>query len=152
MYHDFTYEAVLATSLRAQWKLDDVLRADQELDFSRRFMPESLARSSAAPGLTADEQLILNQISANQYICMFGTVEEFVLPFLLDHARPLLQSDDFRIRALLNFASEEAKHIHLFKRFHEAFVRGFPVEHRDIGSAGGARPGGVEAPSARGRT
>ena len=133
MYHDFTYEAVLATSLRAQWKLDDVLRADQELDFSRRFMPESLARSSAAPGLTADEQLILNQISANQYICMFGTVEEFVLPFLLDHARPLLQSDDFRIRALLNFASEEAKHIHLFKRFHEAFVRGFPVEHQILG-------------------
>jgi hypothetical protein len=133
MYHDFTYEAVLGSSLRAQWDLDDVLRADQELDFSRRFMPESLARSSVAPGLTPDEQLILNQISANQYICMFGTVEEFILPFLLDHARPMLGEDDFRIRALLNFASEEAKHIHLFKRFHEAFVRGFPVEHEILG-------------------
>ena len=34
---------------------------------------------------------------------------------------------------LLNFASEEAKHIHLFKRYHAAFVRGFPVECEVIG-------------------
>ena len=34
---------------------------------------------------------------------------------------------------MLGFASEEAKHIHLFKRFHEAFVRGFPVECEMIG-------------------
>ena len=44
-----------------------------------------------------------------------------------------LRGDDWRIRALLNFAGEEAKHIHLFKRFHEAFVRGFPVECQVIG-------------------
>lgn len=132
MHHDFNYEAVLASSLKAQWNLDDVLPADRELDFSRKFMPEALA-GGAAPGLTPGEQLILNQITANQYICMFGTVEEFILPFLLDHARPLLNEDDFRIRALLNFASEEAKHIHLFKRFHEAWVRGFPVEHEILG-------------------
>ena len=47
MYHDFNYEATLASSLRAQWQLDDVLRDDQELDFSRNFMPESLARTAA---------------------------------------------------------------------------------------------------------
>ena len=35
MYHDFNYEATLASSLRAAWQLDDVLREDQELDFSR---------------------------------------------------------------------------------------------------------------------
>ena len=47
MYHDFNYEATLTSSLRAQWQLDDVLREDQELDFSRNFMPESLARTAA---------------------------------------------------------------------------------------------------------
>jgi hypothetical protein len=41
--------------------------------------------------------------------------------------------DDWRVRAILNFAGEEAKHIHLFKRFHDAFVRGFPVECQMIG-------------------
>ena len=133
MYHDFNYEATLASSLRAQWQLDDVLRADQDLDFSRNFMPESLSRTSAVTSLSPFEQRTLNQISAHQYLCIFGVVEEFILPFLLDHARPHLLNDDWRVRALLNFASEEAKHIHLFKRYHAAFVRGFPVECEMIG-------------------
>jgi hypothetical protein len=133
MYHDFNYEATLASSLRAQWQLDDVLREDQELDFSRRFMPESLARTGALETLTPSEQHILNQIAAHQYLSIFGIVEEFILPFLVDHARPHLLGDDWRVRALLNFATEEAKHIQLFKRFHNAFTRGFPVKCEVIG-------------------
>jgi hypothetical protein len=133
MYHDFNYEATLASSLRAQWQLDDVLRHDQELDFSRNFMPESLARTAELEQLSPFEQRILNQISAHQYLSIFGVVEEFILPFLLDHARPSFREDDWRIRAILNFAGEEAKHTHLFKRFHQAFVRGFPVECQVIG-------------------
>jgi hypothetical protein len=81
------------------------------------------------------EQRILNQISAHQYLSIFGIVEEAILPFVLDHARPLLSGDDWRVRALVNFAGEEAKHIHLFKRYHQAFVRGFPVECQVIGPA-----------------
>src|SRR3954469_2043508 len=133
MYHDFNYQATLASSLRAQWELDDVLRVGQQLDFSRNFMPESLARTAALEGLNPFEQRILNQISAHQYLSIFGVVEEFILPFLIDHARPHLLADAWQVRAILNFASEEAKHIHLFKRFHEAFVRGFPVECAVIG-------------------
>src|SRR5580765_7066577 len=133
MYHDFNYEATLASSLRAQWQLDDVLREDQDLDFTRNFMPESLARTAELTSLNPFEQRILNQISAHQYLSIFGVVEEFILPFVLDHARPHLLGDDWRVRAILNFAGEEAKHIHLFKRFHAAFVRGFPVECQVIG-------------------
>ena len=133
MYHDFNYEATLASSLRAQWQLDDVLRDDQDLDFSRNFMPESLARTAELTSLNPFEQRILNQISAHQYLSIFGIVEEFILPFLLDHARPHLLGDDWRVRAILNFAAEEAKHIQLFRRFNQAFVRGFPVECRIIG-------------------
>jgi len=133
MYHNFNYETTLASSLKAQWQLDDVLRTDQELDFSRNFMPESLARTSKVEGLNPFEQRLLNQISAHQYLSIFGIVEEFLLPFVLDHARPHLMDDDWRVRALLNFAGEEAKHIHLFKRYHAAFVRGFPVECQVIG-------------------
>src|SRR3954447_16251180 len=133
MYHDFSYEATLASSLRAQWQLDDVLRVDQDLDFSRRFMPESLGRTAAAIELSGDEQRVLNHITAHQYLSIFGIVEEFILPFVVDHARPHLLGDDWRVRAILNFAGEEAKHIQLFKRFHAAFVRGFPVECQMIG-------------------
>ena len=133
MYHDFNYQATLASSLRAAWQLDDVLREDQELDFTRHFLPESLARTAALGSLSPTEQRLLNQIAAHEYLRMFGIVEEFILPFLFDHARPALSGNDWRVRAIINFASEEAKHIHLFKRFHEAFERGFPVECKMIG-------------------
>ena len=133
MFHDFSYQATLASSLRAAWALDDVLREDQDLDFSMNFMPESLARTAELTSLSADEQRLLNQVAAHQYLGIFGIVEEFILPFLFDHARPALSGDDWRVRAIINFASEEAKHIHLFKRFHEAFKRGFPVECQLIG-------------------
>ena len=83
MYHDFNYQATLASSLRAAWQLDDVLREDQELDFSRNFMPESLARTAALGSLSGTEQRLLNQISAHQYLSIFGIVEEFILPFAL---------------------------------------------------------------------
>src|SRR6476619_6140483 len=108
MYHDFNYEATLASSLRAQWQLDDVLRADQDLDFSRNMMPESLARTAEIETLNPLEQRILNQISAHQYLSIFGIVEEFILPFVIDHSRTALHDDDdWRVRALLNFAGEE---------------------------------------------
>ena len=133
MYHDFTYQTTLASSLRGAWELDDVLREDQELDFTSHFMPEGLARTAELTSLTADEQRYLNQIAAHEYLGIFGIVEEFILPFLFDHARPALSGDDWRVRAIINFASEEAKHIHLFKRFHQAFKRSFPVECQMIG-------------------
>jgi hypothetical protein len=133
MYHDFNYEATLASSLRAAWQLDDVLGEDQELDFDRNFMPESLSRTAALETLTPAEQRVLNQIAGNTYLHIFGVVEEFILPFLMDHAREILRDDDYRVRALLNFAGEEAKHIQLFKRFATAFNRAFPVECEMIG-------------------
>lgn len=133
MYHDFTYEATLRSSLKAAWVLDDVLREDQDLDFSRNFMPDGLARTAALTSLSPQEQQTLNHISAHQYLTTFVIIEEFLLPFVLDHTRPHLHEDVHKVRALINFVGEEAKHIHLFQRFHRAFVHGFPVECRMIG-------------------
>jgi hypothetical protein len=52
---------------------------------------------------------------------------------VLDHVRPSLDEDDYRVRAFLQFASEEAKHIQLFKRFTEEFHKNFPTECAVIG-------------------
>lgn len=135
MYRDFNYEAVLTSSQRAAWQLDDVLGPFDQLDFGRNFMPEALARTAAAPGLDAVQRRTLNQIAGHTYLSLFGVIEEFILPFVLDHARPLLNGDDFRVRALLNFAGEEAKHIQLFRRFHAQFVDGFGTPCQVIGPA-----------------
>jgi hypothetical protein len=133
MFHDFTYPAILAASYRGAWQLDDVLPPEARLDFTRPFMPESLARTAAVDGLDAQQRLTLNHIRGHDYLSLFGLVEEFVLPFVLDHARSHLNGDDARVRAFLNFASEEAKHIELFRRFHTAFTAGFGHECGMIG-------------------
>lgn len=124
MYHDFSYPAVLSVGTRAAWQIDDILPAGATLDFTRPFMPEALAQVRTLPGLSGNEQRVLNQIRGHEYLSIFGLVEEFILPFVLDQVCENLVADD-RIRALLQFASEEAKHIQLFKRFESVFTAGF---------------------------
>ncbi|MFL6748439.1 MAG: diiron oxygenase [Sphingomicrobium sp.] len=126
MFHDFKYPAILAASNRAAWQIDDVIGPEATLDFSRPFMPENLARAEGLDMLSVEDKLTLNHIRAHEYLCMFGLVEEFILPFLMDHIRPSLpDANDVRVRALLQFAAEEAKHIQLFKRFRQLFVKSF---------------------------
>jgi hypothetical protein len=120
-----TFEETLKNSQRVNWTLDEVLPPGSRFDYTRRFLPESFARVDAIDFLTPDERRLLNQIRGHTYLRLFGLVEEFILPFVLDHARAELQPDDWRTRALLQFAGEEAKHIQLFKRFEETFVEGF---------------------------
>ena len=133
MFQAFHFKDVLESSIRGAWQIEDVLPDEAQLDFSRNFLPENLARTDAAPGLTRDQRRVLNQIRGHEYLTIFGLVEEFILPFVLDHARPQLNGDDERVRAFLNFAGEEAKHIHLFKLFHKRFTDAFGTACEVIG-------------------
>jgi hypothetical protein len=121
----YTYEGALTTAQKVNWKIDDIIGGNKRIDFSKPFMPESLAGVRTLDFLPKDERRTLNQIRGLGYLVMFGLVEEFILPFVLDHARPRLAGDDYRARALIQFASEEAKHIQLFKRFRDEFDAGF---------------------------
>lgn len=133
MLNSYSYEAALAASESIHWRVEDIIGGEKRLDFTRHFMPESLAQTESLSFLTNEEKRILNQIRGNAYLCIFGLVEEFILPFVLDHARPQLRGDDYRVRALLQFAGEEAKHIQLFKRFKQEFEDGFGTECQVIG-------------------
>lgn len=129
----YDYRDILAASEKARWTVDDLMGPSHSLDFSRPFLPESLARVEPLDFLTPEEKRTLNQVRGNAYLCIFGLVEEFILPFVLDHVRPHLAGDDDRVRALLQFAGEEAKHIQLFKRFREEFEKGFGTSCAVIG-------------------
>lgn len=135
MNHGFTYARALTASQKVNWRIEDIIGGDLRLDFSMPFMPESLARVNGLDFLDARARLTLNHIRANGYLYTFGLVEEFILPFVLDHARPMLAQDDTRTRALLGFASEEAKHIHLFRTFEREFEGGFGTPCDMIGPA-----------------
>jgi hypothetical protein len=133
MQHNYTYRSTLATAERIRWRVEEIIGEEKRLDFTKPFMPESLAQVERLSFLTPEERRTLNQIRGNAYLCIFGLVEEFILPFVLDQARPQVHSDEYRVRSLLQFASEEAKHIHLFRRFREEFERGFGTACQVIG-------------------
>ena len=133
MNQGYSYQSTLASSQAIPWRIEDIIGGEKRLDFSKPFMPETFARVKPLTFLNDEEKRTLNQIRGNAYLSIFGLVEEFILPFVLDHARPQLQGDDYRVRALLLFASEEAKHIQLFKRFRRDFEDGFGTECPVIG-------------------
>ncbi|HEX9004145.1 MAG TPA: hypothetical protein VGB07_29805 [Blastocatellia bacterium] len=129
----YSYQETLAASQKVNWRIEDIIGGDKRLGFKQSLMPESFARVEELSFLTSAEKLKLNQIRGFDYLCSFGLVEEFILPFVLDHARPKLQGDDYRVRAFLQFAAEEAKHIHLFKKFRAEFESGFGTDCLFIG-------------------
>jgi hypothetical protein len=125
MHQQYSYEEVLSASERFAWRVKDLIGGERKLDFSKPFLPDSLARSQELAFLDPEEQRVANQIRGLGYLYTFGMVEEFILPFVLDHVRPHLDEDDYQVRAFLSFASEEAKHIQLFRRFRQEFEAGF---------------------------
>src|SRR5262245_5226105 len=131
----YSYRETIVASNRINWRIEDIIGGDKKLDFNKPLMPESLARVEELSFLNGDEKRVLNQIRGHAYLSIFGLVEEFILPFVIDHARPQLAGDDYRVRALLQFAGEEAKHIQLFKRFKAEFEDGFGVACPVIGPA-----------------
>ncbi len=100
MAHGYTYQDTLATSEKITWRIEDIIGGSKSLDFAKPFMPEALARTQALGFLSPAEQRTLNQIRGHAYLSIFGLVEEFILPFLLDQTRPQLRKDDHETRAL----------------------------------------------------
>lgn len=129
----YGYKETIDVSHRVNWQIEDIIGGDKKLDFSKRFMPESLARVDQLSFLNDDEKRVLNQIRGNTYLSIFGIVEEFIVPFVLDHVRPSLDQGDYRAMAFLQFAGEEVKHIQLFKQFADEFKAGFATECKVIG-------------------
>jgi len=129
MTYQYSYKELLARAERVTWQVDDLIGGDKQLDFSKPFIPEGLARTEKLDFLNAEERRTLNQVRGHAYLSIFGLVEEFILPFVMDHARGFVHGDSYRERALLEFAGEEAKHIQLFRRFREEFVAGDLQSH-----------------------
>lgn len=133
MGYQYSFKDLLARAERVAWRVEDIIGGDKKLDFSKPFMPETFARTQQLDFLSKDARLVLNQIRGHAYLSIFGLVEEFILPFVLDHVRPLVNGADYEARAFLEFAIEEAKHIHLFHVFQDEFVRGSGLECQVIG-------------------
>ena len=81
----YGYRETIIASHRVNWQIEDIIGGDKKLDFSKRFMPESLARVEQLNFLNDEEKRVLNQIRGNTYLSIFVIVEEFIVPYVLDH-------------------------------------------------------------------
>ena len=122
--HTYTYGACLRTSLAKAWTVDDCFRG-RHFDFTKRFLPDTIAGVDTIDCLAQDEKRLLNQIRANSYCHLFGFVEEYIVPQVMDQARADVYGDETRLWSLLRFAEEEVKHQEMMRRAVEQFEQGF---------------------------
>lgn len=131
-----SYRSLLETSRRVNWRVEDLIGGEHQLDFSRPFLPETYARTAGLAFLSAPERLALNHIRAHGYLALFELVETFIVPFISAQADTAPKGEDpDRSAALWNFTEEENKHMRLFQCFREDFTTRFGTECAVIGPA-----------------
>jgi len=124
----YSYAECLQNSYKVNWRIDDVLGA-HEFDTGRRWLPARLSGADAASGLSAEDRIRLTHVEMGAYAHLFGYVEEFIAPKVLDLARDFAVDDREAFDALTNFAAEEVKHMNLFRQIRARVDRtlGFPL-------------------------
>jgi hypothetical protein len=128
-----TYQQVLETSKRANWRIDDLV--GERFDFSRCFLPETFVQAEALAWLTPGEKLLLNHIRSRGYLAMFELLEQVIVPFMSDQAKTAGGEDPYEAPALRNLVREENKHRELFRRCLADFDAEFGAECAVIGPA-----------------
>jgi hypothetical protein len=120
-----SYQKVWQDAQRVDWRVRDLINPTKPLDFTKPFLPESLVRTDDISCLNSAEKLALNHVRGCSYLHLFVLVEQFIIPTVLEQVKRLGFDDIFATQALLGFAEEEGKHIHLFQEFAIAFEQGF---------------------------
>jgi hypothetical protein len=117
--YDFTrgidYPAIVATSEKVAWAVDDVF-GGRRFDSWKRIVPDSWVGTNHLSFLGEYEQRKLNHARAFSYVHLFGNYEEFIPIHLTGLARQDWHAERAHLRALLRFGEEEMKHQQLFLR------------------------------------
>ena len=118
------YAKCVEVSKRIRWDIDrDVIRG-RHLDFNLKFLPDGLSMVERLPFLTAAEKRRFSQVQGRTYANMFGLVERFIGPKMLDVSRDHWMGDQAALEALIRFADEELKHQELFRRMETLAAEG----------------------------
>ena len=125
----YSYGACLDQAHRVNWKVKDVL-GTLAFDRARPWLPEALSGGPGIHCLNPEEKRRLTHVEMGAYAHLFGFVEAFIAPLMVDLAWEIQPQDDVAFQALTNFASEEVKHIHLFREIRQRVndTLGFPLD------------------------
>jgi hypothetical protein len=124
------YAKCIEVSKRVRWDIErDVIRGRQ-FDFSRKFLPDGISKVHELDFLGEDERRRLSQIQGRTYANMFGLVERFIGPKILEVSRDHWLGDQVKFEALVRFTDEELKHQELFRRIERMAAAGMPEGYR----------------------
>ena len=124
------YAKCVEVSKRLRWDIDRDVVKGREIDFTKKFLPDSLSNVSALPFLSPPEQRLLSQIQGRTYANMFGLVERFIGAKILEVSRDHCLGDQVAFEALVRFTDEELKHQELFRRIEAMIGNGMPAGYR----------------------
>jgi len=120
------YAKCVEVSKRVRWDIErDVIRS-RRFDFSKKFLPDGLSQVGRLDFLSADEQRFLSQIQGRTYANIFGLVERFIGPKILEVSREHWLGDQTAFEALVRFTDEELKHQDLFRRIERLAAEQMP--------------------------
>ncbi|MEE8421282.1 MAG: hypothetical protein V3S31_00735 [Dehalococcoidia bacterium] len=83
---EYTYATSLENAYRVNWRIEDVL-GDSQFDTSRPWLPSQLSGAAAISCLNDEEQMKLTHIEMGAYAHIFGFVEEFITPTMVNLAQ-----------------------------------------------------------------
>jgi hypothetical protein len=111
-----TYARSIEVSKRVRFDIErDVIRA-REFDFSHKFLPDGLSKVRELAFLGAAEKRLFSQVQGRTYANMFGLVERFIGPKMLQASADHWLGDQTAFEALVRFTDEELKHQEMFRR------------------------------------
>src|SRR5882672_8275285 len=120
------YAKCIEVSKRIRWDIDrDVIR-NRSFDFAKKFLPDGLTKIDSLDFLGRDEKRLVSQIQGRTYANMFGLVERFIGPKIVEVSREHWLGDQTAFEALVRFTDEELKHQELFRRVERMTAQGMP--------------------------
>ena len=121
------YAKCIDASKRVRWEIDrDVIRG-RTFDFSKKFLPDALARIQNFGFATPNEKRFISQIQGRTYANMFGLVERYIGAKIVEMTAPHVLGDQVVFEALVRFTDEELKHQELFRRLEVLMAAGMPA-------------------------
>ena len=121
------YARAIEVSKRVRFEIErDVIRG-RKLDFGKKFLPDGLSRVERLDFLGAEEGRLVSQIQGRTYANMFGLVERFIGPKILEVSRDHWLGDQTAFEALVRFTDEELKHQEMFRRIDALCAEGMPA-------------------------
>jgi hypothetical protein len=121
------YAKCIEISKRVRFDIDrDVIRG-RRFDFSKKFLPDGISKVNELQFLSPDERRQLSQIQGRTYANMFGLVERFIGPKILEVSRDHWLGDQVKFEALVRFTDEELKHQEMFRRIERLAAEDMPA-------------------------